>query len=98
MYPSLEGLPPHFVRAITELLALDLEIEVAGAYIHDESYWRRRSLETTDWINCQISEHGQSWKQLFFERYLQQELENFNPVEPNEEQLAELERKIKVIE
>jgi hypothetical protein len=29
------------------------------------------------WLNCRIEEHGLSWKQLVFERFLQQEIEQF---------------------
>ena len=32
---------------------------------------------TGRWTNCRVEEHGLSWKQLFFERNLQEELESF---------------------
>lgn len=33
----------------------------------DENYWKRRCVEKLGWQNCQIAEHGLTWKQLFFE-------------------------------
>ena len=47
------------------------------SYVHDENYWKRVCLENQKWDNCQIAEHGMSWKQLFFERYLSELLEGF---------------------
>lgn len=41
--------------------------------IADEDYWQRRACAR--WKNCDTSAHGRSWKQLFFERNLQEALE-----------------------
>jgi hypothetical protein len=41
--------------------------------ISDEDYWRRRSCAR--WRNCDTVGHGRSWKQLYFERNLQEALE-----------------------
>lgn len=37
----------------------------------------KQSVAYCRWRNCRVEEHGLSWKQLFFERYLQEELESF---------------------
>lgn len=42
-------------------------MEVGALYIFDENYWKRRCVEKLGWQNCQIAEHGLTWKQLFFE-------------------------------
>jgi hypothetical protein len=77
LYPSLEGEDAAFSKAITTALPLDLDITVAGPYVHDENYWKRVCLERQGWDNCEIADHGMSWKQLFFERYLSELLEGF---------------------
>ena len=77
LFPSLDGLHPKFATAITSSLPLDLDVAVAGPYVHDENYWKRVCLEEQKWENCQIVNHGMSWKQLFFERYLSETLEHF---------------------
>lgn len=41
--------------------------------IMDEEYWRRRACAR--WRNCDPCAHGRSWKQLYFERNLQEALE-----------------------
>ena len=41
--------------------------QVGALYVFDENYWKRRCVEKLGWQNCQIAEHGLTWKQLFFE-------------------------------
>lgn len=43
--------------------------------IEEEDYWKRRASEK--WRNCDIACHGDSWKQLFFERNLNEFLEEY---------------------
>lgn len=43
--------------------------------IEEEEYWKRRASER--WRNCDIACHGDSWKQLFFERNLNEFLEEY---------------------
>lgn len=43
--------------------------------IEEEDYWKRRASER--WRNCDIACHGDSWKQLFFERNLNEFLEEY---------------------
>jgi hypothetical protein len=55
---------------------MDLPLELAGAAMTQESneiYWKLRS--QARWTNCDPSKHGDSYKQLFFERNLQDVLE-----------------------
>lgn len=34
-------------------------------------------LQHKGWEHCDIADHGLSWKQLFFERYIAESIENF---------------------
>lgn len=70
---TLKEVPSAFHERVVELLPLDLPLELAGQSIKDEAYWKRRS--QAQWTNCDSSKHGSSFKQLFFERMLQDTLE-----------------------
>jgi len=45
--------------------------------VNDEHFWERVCRDEMKWLTCDIAEHGLSWKQLFFERFLSQRLETF---------------------
>eukprot|EP00163_Fabomonas_tropica_P002005 TRINITY_DN11502_c0_g1_i1.p1 TRINITY_DN11502_c0_g1~~TRINITY_DN11502_c0_g1_i1.p1 ORF type:complete len:463 (+),score=77.86 TRINITY_DN11502_c0_g1_i1:293-1681(+) len=86
--PSFLGLPPKFAAKVAALLPIDMPLEIAARPIVDEDYWNRRSVER--WRNCQVSEHGGSWKRLFFEKHFQEALETFDDSEPAMEELSRL--------
>ncbi|GIL85252.1 hypothetical protein Vretimale_10770 [Volvox reticuliferus] len=75
--PTFGPLPDKYVKRIIDILPLDLPLELVGTLIADEDYWRRRS--QARWKNCEVAAHGYSWKQLFFERNLQEFLEQYDP-------------------
>jgi hypothetical protein len=58
---------------IIDRLPLDMPLELAGSTIVDEGYWRRRS--QMRWAICNSAQHGGSYKQLYFERHLQDTIE-----------------------
>ncbi len=76
-FPNIDGLDPKFVLAITSSLRTDLDPAVTGPHVNDEHYWERVCRDEMKWLTCDIAEHGLSWKQLFFERFLAQRLETF---------------------
>jgi len=84
--PTLRGIAPRYINRMTELLPTDLPLEVTGPLIDDEGYWKRCA--TARWDNCQISDHGSSWKRCYFERNLSEFLEYFNPVKQDTEDLT----------
>lgn len=67
---------PNFHGAVVEKLPLDLPLELAGTAISDEAYWKHRS--QSRWTNCDANKHGGSFKQLYFERNLQDTIEEFD--------------------
>jgi len=73
---------------MTELLPTELPLEVTGPLIDDEGYWKRCA--TARWDNCQISDHGSSWKRCYFERNLSEFLEQFNPLKQDTEDLTRI--------
>jgi len=82
--PEFGELPPLYVKRVVDLLDLQLDLELVGTLIDDESYWKRRSC--IRWKNCDIKNHGRSWKQLYFEKNLEAAIERFDPAtsDPNE--------------
>lgn len=77
LQPSFGNLSGKFTKKVTENLTLDLPLELAGTLIEDETYWARRG--KSRWKNCEVSAHGNSWRQLYFERNLECCLEQFDP-------------------
>ncbi|KAI8469465.1 MAG: flagellar associated protein [Monoraphidium minutum] len=75
--PTFGGLPEASCKRVVEGLPLDLPLELVGALITDEGYWQRRA--AARWRNCDPAAHGRSWKQLYFERHLQEALERYDP-------------------
>ena len=62
--PSIEGLPPDIVAALSARLPADLDPRVTMPHIHDELYWRRACEEGRGWFDVDISLHGHLWKQV----------------------------------
>ena len=77
--PHIENLPEKLLPKLVERLPLDLPVNVSAAHVHSESYWKKCCLQGRGWRNCQIAEHGLTWKQTFFELFIQQEIEAFDP-------------------
>ncbi|CCI43000.1 unnamed protein product [Albugo candida] len=73
------GLGRQFMPQLLERLPLDLDIRIATKYVADQRYWKRRCMSQKVWSeNTSIVHHGQSWKQLHLEKYLQHTLQNFD--------------------
>ena len=70
---SLQEVPPSYHAQVINLLPLDLPLELAGQAIQHEEYWKQRS--AARWTNCDPVKHGMSYKQLYFERNLQDTIE-----------------------
>ncbi|KAJ1515907.1 T-complex-associated testis-expressed protein 1 [Coelomomyces lativittatus] len=75
--PILKGLPNHHRRDVLNRISLDIPVQLLVDIIPDELYWHRRALAQHE--NCDIALHGGSWKRLFCERTLENEIANFRP-------------------
>lgn len=78
------------MASITKLLPTTLSPVVSGKYIHHEGYWKRCCVDKFGWHNCQLAEHNLSWKQLYFEKLMQERLEDFDSVTEDIETVFEL--------
>ena len=62
---------------LLKILPLDIDIETAGQHIHDEGYWEKRCRANEDWQYFELDKHCFTWKQMYYERYLQDRLQGF---------------------
>jgi hypothetical protein len=88
--PLKEVIPLDQMAEITAQLPMDLPPTIGARYIYNENYWKSRCVEKYGWQNCVLAEHGFSWKQLFFEKYLQERLEDFDNASESIEILHDL--------
>ncbi|KAJ3038996.1 T-complex-associated testis-expressed protein 1, partial [Rhizophlyctis rosea] len=75
--PHLSTLPTKYRNLILSSISTSLPLSLAAPLIPDESYWSRRALAT--YKLCNIANHGNSWKRLFFEKHIQDVIENHIP-------------------
>jgi len=64
------------MREITKTLPTDLDAKVAAEFVFDETYWKKRCEAWLLQGPCHIYEHGMTWKQYYFEKYVQKGLES----------------------
>ncbi|NXS97264.1 DRC5 protein, partial [Jacana jacana] len=81
--PILDRLPPEYQKKVLDRLSTGLPLAVTANLISDEDYWKRCCTER--WQVCDISNYGDSWKRMFFERHLENILKCFIPniTDPN---------------
>jgi hypothetical protein len=87
--PVNTQLPPAQMVDITNALPTSLSPIIGAKYVYNENYWKRCCVEKFGWHNCNIHEHGYLWKQMYFEKTLQQKLEDFDPETQNIESIYE---------
>lgn len=88
--PVQEVIPPPQMAEITRLLPTNLSPIVGARYIYNESFWKRCSVDKYGWHNCHLAEHNLLWKQLYFEKLLQETLEDFDAVTDEVDSIHEL--------
>mmetsp|Transcript_24485 Transcript_24485/g.62214 ORF Transcript_24485/g.62214 Transcript_24485/m.62214 type:complete len:392 (-) Transcript_24485:328-1503(-) len=86
--PNFGRLPDKYIKKVTDVLPLDLPLELVGMLINDEEYWKRRC--NARWKNTEVTAHGNSFKQMYFERNLQDAIEQYDPATSSEGDLRRL--------
>lgn len=76
-HPILHELPPEFAYQVLNELPTSLPLELAVRLIDDDGYWKRAAAIMTDKVH-DVTKHGNSWKRLFFEKYVQRMLLSYN--------------------
>ncbi|XP_047006827.2 dynein regulatory complex subunit 5 isoform X2 [Ictalurus punctatus] len=86
--PIVEELLPKHKASVLEKLPLTLPLTITANLISDEGYWKRYC--QSRWRVCDVSEYGNSWKHMFFERHLENIIEHFVPDVTDNKSVLEL--------
>ncbi|NXG19783.1 DRC5 protein, partial [Grallaria varia] len=86
--PILGHLLPVHQRKVLDRLSTGLPLAVTANIVSDEEYWKRCCIER--WQVCEVSNYRDSWKQMFFERHLEDILKRFIPNTTDPNQVLEL--------
>ena len=81
--PYLDKIPDDHVVDFYNRVSPALDIVQASKSIADENYWKRRAEGEAlfDGVHVDLSEYGQLWKRLYFERALHRALKKVGEVE-----------------
>lgn len=78
------------LASITGQLSVDVDPRLTGRSVSDENYWKRACLSRYPREECLPQVHGMRWKQTFFERLLQERLEDCDGLDESIAELKEL--------
>ena len=87
-HPLLLELHPVDQEKVLSRLPTSIPLNITAPLIKDKDYWRRCC--QSRWDLCDISEHGNSWKTMFFERNSQEMIEKFVPAQSSLKELEEM--------
>ncbi|KAI1240660.1 T-complex-associated testis-expressed protein 1, partial [Lamprotornis superbus] len=88
MNPILNCLLPEDQKKVVDRLSTSLPLTVTANIVSHEDYWKRCCMER--WQVCDVSNYGDSWKRMFFERHLENILKFFIPNTTDPNQVLEL--------
>ncbi|NWT20330.1 DRC5 protein, partial [Vireo altiloquus] len=86
--PILNSLLPEHQRKVVDRLSTSLPLTVTANIVSHEDYWKRCCIER--WQVCDVSNYGDSWKRMFFERHLENILKFFIPNTTDPKQVLDL--------
>ncbi|NWV43883.1 DRC5 protein, partial [Grantiella picta] len=86
--PILNYLLPEHQKKVVDRLPTSLPLTVTANIVSHEDYWKRRCLERCQ--VCEVSNYGDSWKRMFFERHLENILKFFIPNTTDPKQVLDL--------
>ncbi|XP_054136207.1 dynein regulatory complex subunit 5 [Melozone crissalis] len=86
--PILNDLLPEHQKKVVERLSTSLPLSVTANRVSHEEYWKRCCMER--WQVCDVSNYGDSWKRMFFERHLENILKFFIPNHTDPDQVLDL--------
>mmetsp|Transcript_13567 Transcript_13567/g.33266 ORF Transcript_13567/g.33266 Transcript_13567/m.33266 type:complete len:419 (+) Transcript_13567:82-1338(+) len=86
--PTFAGVPEKYKERLAALIPTDLPLHVSAPLIDTEVYWKRCVADLFQ--HCRPEDHGHSWKQLFFEKTVEEALENFDGSETAQSNLHKL--------
>ncbi|KAF4798751.1 T-complex-associated testis-expressed protein 1 [Turdus rufiventris] len=86
--PILNCLLPEDQKKVVDRLSTRLPLTVTANTVSHEDYWKRCCKER--WQVCDVSNYGDSWKRMFFERHLENILKFFIPNTTDPKEVLEL--------
>lgn len=88
--PVTDIIPPDLMNEIIARVPHSISPVIGARYIFNENYWKRRCVDKYGWHNCRLVEHGFLWKQMYFEKYMTEVLEEFDDQTGSFEDLYDL--------
>lgn len=83
----INDLMPKHKKKVLEKLDTKIPLKVTAKLIEDEGYWKRCCKDR--WEICDVSAYGDSWKRMYFEKNLENIIENFVPETSESNELFE---------
>jgi hypothetical protein len=87
-YPRHDELLEKYRRKVLKKLPTTLPLKITSNLIDSEEYWQRCC--KNKWKLNDSSKYGNSWKRMYFERELQDIIENFVPNQTDKTKLTEI--------
>lgn len=80
LYPSLDHIQAEYIPALIELVnTKKISFNIATKYIKNEKFWEKSTKQRWQSRPLEIAEHGMSWRRLYSELHLQEQLEQYYP-------------------
>lgn len=85
--PKYEELMSKHREQLLKSLPTQVPLKVTAPLIEDEGYWQRCCKEK--WSICDTADYDGSWKRMYFEKNIEEIVENFVPAKTDPKQLFE---------
>jgi hypothetical protein len=85
--PKYDELLDKHRDQLLKSLPTNVPLKVTAPLIEDESYWQKCCKEK--WPICDIKQYDNSWKRFYFEKNIEDIIENFVPAKTDMKQLFE---------
>ncbi|CAF1278297.1 unnamed protein product [Rotaria magnacalcarata] len=83
--PKYDQLLDKHRNQLLKSLPTTVPLKVTAPLIEDETYWQKCCKEK--WPICDIKLYGNSWKRFYFEKHIEEIIENFIPAQTDVKQL-----------
>lgn len=85
--PKYDELLDKHRNQLLKSLPTSIPLKVTAPLIEDENYWQKCCKEK--WPICDIKKYDNSWKRFYFEKNIEEIIENFVPAQTDMKQLFE---------
>jgi hypothetical protein len=85
--PKYDELLDKHRQQLLKSLPTNIPLKVTAPLIEEENYWEKCCKEK--WPVCDIKQYDNSWKRFYFEKHIEEIIENFIPAKTDTKQLFE---------